>query len=154
MEKLFGQRPWMVPLSTASSSGLSNNNESDSSFSSDISSFSSISQGIESICQLQIFVKLYVMDVNLYCFCFTEKKKSRAEQLADAIYGKLKRDREERHLQKLEAKKELHRLSEEKKEMRHKEKMTMRMEFIHFLNARMLKTDDTEAPETKISNTD
>lgn len=29
MEKIFGQRPWVVPLSTASSSGLSDNIDPD-----------------------------------------------------------------------------------------------------------------------------
>lgn len=37
----------------------------------------------------------------------------------------------------MEVKKELHRLSEEKKEARHKEKMAIRIQFLQLLNARL-----------------
>ncbi|XP_071637555.1 uncharacterized protein [Temnothorax longispinosus] len=118
MEKIFGQRPWVTPLSTASSSGPSNDT-SDSVSSSVLDTASCTSQG-------------------------DKKKKSRAEELADAIYSKIKSDREEHYLKKLEAKEKLHRQSEERKEIRHKEKMAMRTQFLQLLDARLKVIDAAE----------
>ncbi|KMQ86116.1 hypothetical protein RF55_15000 [Lasius niger] len=124
MEKIFGQRPWVAPLSTP----LNNTEtpDSPSSLASDTASYTS--QG-------------------------DKKKKSRAEELVDVIYSKIKSDREEHHLKKLEAKKKLHRLSKERKEVQHKEKMAMRAQFLQLLNAR-LKVIDAAAGTTMNYNQD
>jgi len=66
-----------------------------------------------------------------------QEKKSRTEELADVIYSKIKSDREEHHFKKLETKMKLHRLSKERKEIRHKEKMARRTQFLQLLDARL-----------------
>lgn len=118
--KRFSDNALGVPLSTASSSGLSDNIDPD---------FSSLSETAS--------------DKASYTSENDKKKKTRGEQLVDAVYSKVKRDRDERHLEKLE----LHKLSEEKKEVRHKEKMAMKAQFLQVLKA-SLKVTDTVAQGT------